>query len=229
MSTFSCARAHLGQQAPSQGLRRQGGLGLPHSQALQGHGLLGAPLCRFGAGLQLCCARPCLSWATPWIAGPSPKTKPCQAQPSLAKLPVMCLGPSTPWPASPQQRLAKARGAGAAPQPGLARPWLARGPPVPVWCRPAAGPCQAMPDLGHPLDCWAQPQRKTWPGPTKFGEPCSEAWPSLGLVAVPPNHCGAHPGRSPQACPPFHVPEHTSASRPLGGPWGVPRGSLGCP
>ena len=85
-SSLSCvwARAHLGQQAPSKGLRRQGGLGLPHSQALQGHGLLGAPLCRFGAGLQLGLARPCLTWATPWTAGHSPKERPGQAQPSLA-------------------------------------------------------------------------------------------------------------------------------------------------
>eukprot|EP00975_Prorocentrum_lima_P066109 12907311-Prorocentrum_lima.AAC.1 len=58
---------------------------------------------------------------------------------------IFVKGPNTPRPTGPQARLARARGAGAAPQPGLTRPWLAGGPPVPVWGRPGAGPCQAMP------------------------------------------------------------------------------------
>ena len=81
-----------------------------------------------------------------------------------------------------------ARGAGAAPQPGLARPWLARGPPVPVWCRPGAGPRQAMPALGHPLSCLAQPPKQSLARPNQVwrGLQRSLAKPRLGRCATEP-------------------------------------------
>eukprot|EP00969_Alexandrium_andersonii_P238976 10548859-Alexandrium_andersonii.AAC.1 len=74
----------------------QGWLGLPDSQALQGHGLLWALLRRFGAGLALCCARPCPSWATPWTAwhGPANTTEP---DPTKLARPAAKLGQALAW------------------------------------------------------------------------------------------------------------------------------------
>ena len=106
----------------------------------------------------------------PWTACPSPQAKPCQAQPVWASRTART-GQAKPWsmchqehakhprrpaserhfipeatiaprPAGTRPRLAKAKGAGAAPRPTLAQPGPVLNPPIPVLCRPAAVPCQ---------------------------------------------------------------------------------------
>eukprot|EP00969_Alexandrium_andersonii_P012396 540239-Alexandrium_andersonii.AAC.1 len=66
----------------------------------------------------------------------------------------------------PSQGLRRPEVLGQTPKKGFATPWLASNLRAPVWCRPAAGTCQAMHVLGYPLDCLSQPPSKALPGPT---------------------------------------------------------------